>query len=148
MSNTGRTTMRRLLATLATVSVLAGNASAGQGRLTGPRIDPVDPTDSSLWTDDVRSGIESFGVDPDRATNLLRTLARHPPALHGLGPLAAYLRQRSMVPAVDQLLMGLRAAWLCRSEALWAELAAEARTFGLGDRDLRRVAEGPRADCR
>ena len=145
MSNTGRTTMRRLLATLATVSVLAGNAGAGQGRLTGPRIDPVDPTDSSVWTGDVRSGIESFGVDPDRATNLLRTLARHPPALHGLGPLAAYLRQRSMVPAVDQLLMGLRAAWLCRSEALWAELAAEARTFGLGDRDLRRVAEGPEA---
>ena len=144
-SNTGRTWLRRLLATLATVSVLAGNAIAGQERLTAPRIDPVDPTDSTVWTDDVRSGVESFGVDPERATNLLRTLARHPPALHGLGPLAAYLRQRSMVPAVDQLLMGLRAAWLCRSEVLWAELAAEARTFGLGDRDLRRVAEGPDA---
>ena len=111
----------------------------------GPRIDPVDPADGAAWTAEVRSGIEAFGVDPERATNLLRTLARHPPALHGLGPLAAYLRQRSMVPAVDQLLMGLRAAWLCRSEALWAELAAEARGFGLGDRDLRRIAEGPDA---
>ena len=110
-----------------------------------PRVAPVDPADAAAWNADVRSGIESFGVDPARATNLLRTLARHPPALHGLGPLAAYLRQRSMVPAVDQILMGLRAAWLCRSEALWAELAAEARNFGLGDRDLRRVAEGPEA---
>ena len=120
-------------------------AAAGQERPTTPRIEPVDPADSTAWSADVRSGIESFGVDPERATNLLRTLARHPPALHGLGPLAAYLRQRSMVPAVDQVLMGLRAAWLCRSEALWAELAAEARSFGLGDRDLRRVAEGPDA---
>ena len=84
-------------------------------------------------------------VDPAEATPLLRTLARHPPALHGLGPLAAYLRSRSMVAAVDQILMGLRAAWLCRSEALWAELAAEARAFGLVDDDLRRVAEGPDA---
>ncbi len=119
--------------------------AAGQERPATPRIDPVDPADSTAWNADVRSGIESFGVDPARATNLLRTLARHPPALHGLGPLAAYLRQRSMVPAVDQVLMGLRAAWLCGSEALWAELAAEARSFGLGDRDLRRVAEGPDA---
>ena len=121
-----------------------GVGAAAQARLT-PRIEPVDPADGGAWTADARSGIESFGVDPERATNLLRTLARHPPALHGLGPLAAYLRQRSMVPAVDQVLMGLRAAWLCRSEALWAELAAEARSFGLGDRDLRRVAEGPDA---
>ncbi|MYH29706.1 MAG: carboxymuconolactone decarboxylase family protein [Acidobacteria bacterium] len=112
---------------------------------TALRIRPVDPADGAAWTAEVRSGIEAFGVEPERATNLLRTLARHPPALHGLGPLAAYLRQRSMVPAVDQLLMGLRVAWLCRSEALWAELAAEARGFGLGDRDLRRVAEGPDA---
>ena len=150
----------------ASAGAVHGPAAAGTGAAAGPvggggataaivterrepsstsRIQPVDPADSGAWTADVRSGIESFGVDPDRATNLLRTLARHPPALHGLGPLAAYLRQRSMVPAVDQLLMGLRAAWLCRSEALWAELAAEARGFGLGDRDFRRVAEGPDA---
>ena len=121
-----------------------GVGAAAQERLI-PRVEPVDPADAAAWNADVRSGIESFGVDPARPTNLLRTLARHPPALHGLGPLAAYLRQRSMVPAVDQILMGLRAAWLCRSEALWAELAAEARNFGLGDRDLRRVAEGPAA---
>ena len=110
-----------------------------------PRVLPADPHDEAEWTAEVRAGIESFGVDPDEATPLLRALARHPPALHGLGPLAAYLRSRSMVAAVDQILMGLRAAWLCGSEAVWAELAAEARTFGLLDDDLRRVAEGPDA---
>ena len=122
-----------------------GEAESRARQSPSPRIEPVDPADSSAWNAEVRRGVESFGVDPDRATNLLRTLARHPPALHGLGPLAAYLRQRTMVPAVDQILMGLRAAWLCRSEALWAELAAEARNFGLGDADFRRVAEGPDA---
>lgn len=121
---------------------LAAEAAREQDRLTAPRIEPVDPADPAVWTADVRSGIAAFGVDPERATNLLRTLARHPPALHGLGPLAAYLRQRSTAPAVDQLLLGLRAAWLCGSEALWAELAAEARDFGLSERDFRRVAEG------
>ena len=122
----------------------ARSVAERQDPLSAHRIQPVD-SDAAAWTADVRSGVESFGVYPEQATNLLRTLARHPPALHGLGPLAAYLRQRSMVPAVDQLLMGLRAAWLCRSEAVWAELAGEARGFGLGDRDLRRIAEGPDA---
>ena len=148
--------MRRALGALAAAVMLAGTPGAagvpgvagigganGQGRLAGPRIEPVDPRDSVAWTDRVQAGIASFGVDPAEAPPLLRALARHPPALHGLGPLAAYLRNRSMVAAVDQILMGLRAAWLCRSEALWAELAAEARTFGLVDDDLRRVAEGP-----
>ena len=122
-----------------------GTPAAPQEPPAGPRVLPADPRDEAEWTAEVRAGIESFGVDPEEATPLLRALARHPPALHGLGPLAAYLRSRSMVAAVDQILMGLRAAWLCRSEAVWAELAAEARTFGLLDDDLRRVAEGPEA---
>ena len=105
----------------------------------------VVPTDEVEWTTEIRTGIESFGITVDGATNLHRVLANHPQSLHGIGPLAAYLRQRSMVTVVDQVLMGLRAAWLCRSEALWAELVAEARTVGLGDQDFRRIAEGPDA---
>ena len=115
------------------------DTAAGQDR-----VPPIGPGDDA-WTEDVRAGIETWGVDPDEATTLLRGLARHPPSLHGLGPLARYLRQRATVPVVDGLLIGLRVAWLCQSEALWAELAAEARTYGLGDADLRRVAEGSEA---
>ena len=140
--------MTAALATALAVTAPPAAAAAAQDRIAAPtaqRVAPIAPNDPAAWTEDVRAGLASFGVDPDRATNLLRTLARHPPALRGLGPLAAYLRRRTMVPAVDQLLMGLRAAWLCRSEALWAELAAEARGYGLGDADLRRVAEGPEA---
>ncbi len=129
------TVMAVLLAILVAADIAAGQS----------RVPPLAPGDAA-WTDDVRAGIEAWGVAPDEATTLLRTLARHPPALHGLGPLARYLRQRATVPVVDGLLIGLRAAWLCRSEALWAELATEARTFGLGDADLRRIAEGADAD--
>lgn len=114
----------------------------GQPTPTAARVLPVE---ESEWTTDIRTGIESFGISVADATNLHRVLANHPQSLHGIGPLAAYLRQRSMVTAVDQVLMGLRAAWLCRSEALWAELVVEARTVGLGDQDFRRVAEGPDA---
>lgn len=119
----------------------ASGATAQEG-LGTPRIPPVE---AAVLTAEARAGIERFGVDPAEASNLLLTVAQHPPALHGIGPLAAYIRGRSMVTAVDQLLMGLRAAWLCQSEALWAELAHEARSVGLSDADLRRVAEGPEA---
>lgn len=113
-----------------------------QSRSSAPRIEPVDALE---LTTDVRAGIESFGGDAESATNLQLTLARHPPALHGLGPLSNYLRRQSMVTVVDQLLMGLRVAWLCQSEAMWAELAFEARAVGLGDREIRQVAGGPDA---
>ena len=123
--------------------VLVGCAQASaQSRSAQPRVTVVQ---KAAWTADVRAGIESFGIDIGDATNLHRVLANHPPALHGIGPLAAYLRQRSMVTVVDQLLIGLRAAWLCRSEAIWAEMAAEARSVGLDDVDLRRIARGPDA---
>lgn len=118
------------------VACAQANAQSGSIQL---RVTPVDEAE---WTNDIRAGIETFGIDVSEANNLHRVLANHPPVLHGIGPLAAYLRQRSMVTAVDQLLMGLRAAWLCRSEAIWAELAAEARSVGLREEDLRRIALG------
>ena len=133
---------RRCVVLLVTLVVAGYVTVAAQPRPSAPRIEPVD---ASEWTADVRAGIESFGGDVESATNLLRTLVRHPPALHGLGPLSNYLRRQSMVTVVDQLLMGLRVAWLCQSETMWAELAFEARAVGLGDREIRQVARGPDA---
>ena len=34
-----------------------------------------------------------------------------------------------MVTAVDQVLLALRAAWLCGAATIWAERAAEARDW-------------------
>ena len=91
---------------------------------------------------DLREALASFWAEP---TPFALTLAQHPAALQGIGPLAKYIRERSMVTAVDQVLLALRAAWLCGAAAIWAERAVEARALGLSGDDLRRVAEGPTA---
>ena len=132
---------------LLTLVVWTGGIALGAGQLVRspePRIQPLSEDDGA-WSDYVNQGIETFGVDASSASNFLKTLAQHPPALYGIGPLAEYIRRDSMVTAVDQTLMGLRAAWLCGSQVLWAELAAEGRTLGLSDSDFRRIAEGPDA---
>ena len=137
--------MRCQLALVLAVFMTIAATAAAQVRVTTPRIQPVeslgDRTDAAAG--DLRKAFAVFGVEP--ATNVLRTLARHPAALAGLGPLAGYVRERAMATVVDQTLLALRLAWLCRSDAMWAEQAVEARVFGLQEADLRRIAEGPEA---
>jgi len=127
-------------------SVISVTAEA-QGRVSTPRIQPVEVpgegTDPAA--NDIRDAIAAFGVDAESATHFIRTIARHPAAAAGIGPLAAYLRERAMAAVVDQTLLALRVAWLARSDAMWAEQVEEARIFGLRDTDLRRIAEGPEA---
>ena len=127
-------------------SVISATAEA-QGRVSTLRIQPVEVPDQGTdpAANDIRDAIAAFGVDAESATPFIRTLARHPAAAAGIGPLAVYVRERAMAAVVDQTLLGLRVAWLARSDALWAEQTEEARTFGLRDADLRRITEGPEA---
>ena len=122
-------------------------AAEAQVRVSTPRIEPVDAlgegTDSAPVG--LRDAFAAFGVDAESATNLVKTLARHPAAAAGIGPLAQYVRERAMATAVDQTLLALRVAWLGRSDAMWAEQADAARVFGLRADDLTRIAEGPEA---
>lgn len=132
--------MQRMVVTLTVFMWGVALSSTGQAQVLSPRIAPLA---EDQWTVNVRSGISGFGVTAQSVTNLHRTLARHPAALHGLGPLNTYLMGQSMVAAVDQLLMGLRVAWLCRSPLLWATLASEARLMGINEDELQRVTTGP-----
>ena len=116
---------------MVTVVVMSPSVGEGQVRVSEPRIQPLTETDAARWPAEVRDGIEAFGVEVAAATPFLLTLARHPPALKGLGPLAKFIRRDSMVTAVDQALLGLRAAWLSESDVLWAEGVAAARELGL-----------------
>ena len=110
-----------------------------QMRRRQPRIRPLSETAQAAVASEA---LTQFGPEP---TTFALTLAQHPAALEGIGPLARYIREWSMVTAVDQVLLALRAAWLCGAATIWAERAAEARALGLTDADLRRVAEGPEA---
>ena len=114
----------------------------GQVRPTQPRIRPLSEAE---WSADVRDGLAAFGADPSTVTIIGRTLAHHPAALKGIGPLARFLRERAMVAAVDQTLLALRIAWLSDAEAVWAERATEALSLGLTEVELSRIAEGPEA---
>ena len=128
-----------LVTSLVVVAEVPGSAQTPPAE---PRLSAVESSPAE-WSDDVREGIRAFGVEPDAATPLMRTLARHPAALRGIGPLARYIRSGAVATAVDQVLLGLRIAWLCGSDVVWSELAPEARALGLSDAEIRRVAEGP-----
>ena len=141
--------MRGLVTLVIVASIMVPSYPLGaeQPRMTTPRIEPVDlegvPPDQ--WPVDVREGLAASGVDSGSTTSLVRTLARHPAALSGLGPFARYIRERSMATVIDQALLALRVSWLSGSDAMWAEQAAAARSNGLTASDVRRVAEGPDA---
>ena len=135
--------MQRVASLVLVVGVGAGFLVEAQVHQTQPRIQPSEP---AQWSAELREAAETFGVDPANPTSFVRTLARHPAALNGLAPLAGYIGRGSMVAAYDQALMALRAAWLCKSNAIWAEGVAEARALGLNDAELHRIAEGPDAN--
>ena len=56
-----------------------------------------------------------------------------------------YITMESTLPPRHRAILGLRTAWLTRSNYLWAHRAALARQAGLTDADLRRIAQGPDA---
>ena len=133
--------MKRAMA-LGAVVVWLGVSGVRAGMQLRPVETRIPPIETSAWTAELREAAAAFGGEPSSPTNLAATLARHPAALQGIAPLAAYIRGDSMVTAFDQVLVALRVAWLCGAEAVWAERAAEARALGLSEVELRRVAEG------
>jgi alkylhydroperoxidase family enzyme len=56
-----------------------------------------------------------------------------------------YITTESTLSPRHRALLGLRTAWLTRSNYLWAHRAMLARRAGLTDADLRRIAQGPDA---
>ena len=113
-----------------------------------PRLCPVPiPEDE---THDVAVALRiaqgAFSIEGESPTNFLKTLVRHPPAVVGLAPLACYITRQSSISTFDQRLLGLRVAWLCQSQVIWAEQTAAARVLGLGDIDFKRLAQGPGAE--
>jgi alkylhydroperoxidase family enzyme len=128
------------------VGILMVTTAEGQVRLSEPRIEPL-AGGVDEWPADIQNAVQAFlgQSGAESPTNLIATLARHAPALNRLGPIVAYVSRDAMATAVDQVLLALRIAWLCRSEVIWSEQAAEAHALGLSEDELRRVAEGPDA---
>ena len=137
----------------ALLAVLHAGAAAAQALPDPPRADrqPVGlsapriaPLPESQWTDEHRRLVEMYAGD-GRADNQLHTLLNVPAIVEGLMPFTVYLTEASTLSPRHQVLLILRAAWLCGNQPIWATNAARARDGGMTNDEIRRIAEGPDA---
>jgi alkylhydroperoxidase family enzyme len=103
-----------------------------------PRIPPVtdaelDPTQRDLLEGDARR------------LNIFRTLVRHPGLFRKWLPFGGKLLAGGKLAPRDRELVILRTAFRCRARYEWAQHVAIARTAGLTDDEIARVAAGPDA---
>ena len=121
--------------------VLLGAFAIPHMATAAPRIAPLPQAE---W-DEAQREIIAERAPRGPASNLTATYLHHPQLAASLLPFEHYIASDSVLPPRHRALLGLRTAWLMSSEYLWAHRAAAARTDGLTDAELKRVAEGPDA---
>jgi 4-carboxymuconolactone decarboxylase len=119
----------------------AADRSARTVRLKAPRIPP---RSESEWTDADRALARQYTRDGG-AGNDFRTFLHNPDTVKAMMPFIAYLSTDSSLAGRDREILILRTSWLAQSDYVWAHHAAAAKTAGLSDAEIRRVAEGPEA---
>jgi 4-carboxymuconolactone decarboxylase len=97
------------------------------------------PLPSEEWNDDVRSIVGSDGP----TLNIFATLAHHPKLMKRWIVFGNHVLAKSTLPARHRELLILRTGWNCRSPYEWGQHVAIARTAGLDDTAIARVADGP-----
>ena len=110
-------------------------------RLQEPRIAPLPEGE---WTDEQRALVERYAPQV-RIGNGFRTMLRVPELVEAVMPFVLFTTLDSTLAARHRALLVLRAAWLCQSEAIWAEQAVLARAAGVTPAELHRIAAGPDA---
>jgi len=106
----------------------------------GPRVAPVLENQRTDEQRAIAAKLASGGLP-----NAMATYLNHPALADHVLPYEHYASSASTLPPRHRALIGLRTAWLTRSNYLWAHRAAEARGAGFTNEDLRRVAQGPDA---
>src|SRR5262245_30131134 len=129
--------MRMARGSVVLIVVIAAQISL---RSAGPRLAPVP---ESQRTDEQRAIAARFA--PADMPNAVATYLNHPSLPDHILPYEHYLSTDSLLPPRHRALVGLRTAWLTRSEYLWAHWAAAPRRAGLTNDELQRVAQGPDA---
>ena len=100
-------------------------------------------TDDEL-TDEQRALLGMIDDRAAHATNIFRTLVRHPGLFRRFGPFGGKLL-RGRLSDRDRELLILRTARNCRSEYEWAQHVIIGRLAGLTDDEIAAVATGPDA---
>jgi alkylhydroperoxidase family enzyme len=105
--------------------------------VSGPRISPVP---DAQRTNEQKTLAAEFA--PNDMANAVGTLLMYPALARRIFTHDRYITTESTLTPRHRAILGLRTAWLARSNYLWAHRATLARRAGLTDADLRRIAQG------
>jgi alkylhydroperoxidase family enzyme len=103
----------------------------------------LSPQEPSEWGEEARRVLGATA----NPLAILRTLAHQPRLLAPFLGWAAALAGRGALPRRDSELLALRTAWNCRSTYEWGHHAVYARSAGLSDEEIERVAISPAASA-
>ncbi len=111
-------------------------------RLSEPRIAPLPERE---WSDEVRETLKNAMPVDGKPLNIFATLAHHPKLLKRWLVFGNHVLAKQTLSPRDRELAILRIGWLCQSEYELAQHAVIGARVGLGEDEIRRVAEGPDA---
>ncbi|MBM4383471.1 MAG: carboxymuconolactone decarboxylase family protein [Deltaproteobacteria bacterium] len=134
---------RRIAAALSAFAALAANAQDAKARLA--------PLPEAQWSAETRAQIARTLPQVSQLTGeaapqpkplpILTVIAYHPTLLGPFLDFATALAQRGVLSRRESELLALRAAWRSQSRFEWGHHAAYARTAGMSDEEIARVAE-------
>jgi alkylhydroperoxidase family enzyme len=106
----------------------------------GPRVPPVPEAQRTGEQQSIATRFASTDMP-----NAVATYLNHPALADHILPYEHYVWNDSTLPPRHRAILGMRTAWLTRSDYIWAHRAGAARQAGLTDEALRRIAQGPEA---
>jgi 4-carboxymuconolactone decarboxylase len=109
--------------------------------LPSPRIAPLSPTEQDAQHTEL---LGSVATTTGPATNIFRTLVRHPGLFRRWLPFGGKLLAGKLPPR-DRELAILRTGWRCGSEYEWGQHVLIGRAAGLTDEEINRIQAGPDA---
>jgi alkylhydroperoxidase family enzyme len=101
----------------------------------------IAPLPEAEWDDE----LTPFRSASGKPLNIFATLAHHPKLLKRWLVFGNHVLAKSTLPPRDRELLILRTGWRCRSPYEWGQHVVIARTSGLDDDEIARVADGPNA---
>ncbi len=85
------------------------------------------------------------GMGNGRILHIFAALAHHPDLLRRWLVFGNHVMGKSTLSPRERELVILRVGWLCAAEYEWSQHVVIARATGLGEDEIRRVADGPQA---
>lgn len=108
-----------------------------------PRIAPLHPDERDP---EVAELLRPYARPDGAELNIFTTLARHPRLLKRWGAFGGTLLYRGRLTDRDRELLILRTGYLCRAGYEWGQHVEIARSVGITDDEIARVATGPEAE--